>query len=185
MGEAVGATPGRGRTAGLRFAGDDRLARLAAKGDPAAFAAIYRRYQSDLGRYCQAILGSREQAEDALQNTMISALKALPGETREIALRPWLYRVAHNESISLLRQRKSFEEIDPELPEANSDPQPRAEAREGLAGLLRDLEALPERQRGALVMRELSDFSYEDIAASFDFSEGGDLRSAEGVARDG
>jgi RNA polymerase sigma factor (sigma-70 family) len=172
MGEAVSTAPSRGRAAGLRFATDERLARRAAQGDGAAFAAIFRRYQRDLSRYCQAILGSREQAEDALQNTMVSAMKALPGETREISLKPWLYRVAHNESISLMRQRRPLEEIDPELPAQDADPGPRAEAREGLATLLGDLETLPDRQRGALIMRELADFDYADIAASFDFSEG-------------
>jgi RNA polymerase sigma factor (sigma-70 family) len=172
MGEAVSTAPGRGRAAGLRFASDERLARRAAQGDAAAFATIFRRYQRDLSRYCQAILGSREQAEDALQNTMVSAMKALPGETREISLKPWLYRVAHNESISLMRQRRPLEEIDPELPARDADPGPRAEAREGLATLLGDLETLPDRQRGALIMRELADFDYADIAASFDFSEG-------------
>ncbi|MGH2987666.1 MAG: RNA polymerase sigma factor, partial [Solirubrobacterales bacterium] len=79
-----------------RLLGDERLARLAAAGDERAFAAIYRRYGHDLLRYCQAILGNAEDAADAVQNTMVSALRALPGEARDVALKPWLYRVAHN-----------------------------------------------------------------------------------------
>src|SRR5215211_3690699 len=172
MSEATWDFPGRGRTAGLRFAGDDGLARRAKTGDTAAFAEIFRRYNRELSRYCKAILGSREQAEDALQNTIISAMNALPGETREIALKPWLYRVAYNESISLLRQRRPVAELDPEQAEPGSDPRVQAEQREGLRALLADLEELPERQRGALVMRELSDLSFAEIAATFEFSEG-------------
>ncbi len=141
-------------------------------GDQAAFAAIYRRYHRELHRYCQAILGSSEQADDALQNTIVSALKSLPGETREIALKPWLFRVAHNESISLMRQRRPSEELDVELAEPGSDVVSRSEERERLRSLLRDLDALPERQRGALVMREMSDLDYAEIASSFEFSEG-------------
>ncbi|HEX6116852.1 MAG TPA: RNA polymerase sigma factor, partial [Solirubrobacterales bacterium] len=172
MNEATWASPGRGRTAGFRFARDDRLARRATAGDPAAFAEIFRRYNRELGRYCQAILGSREQAEDALQNTIVAAIKALPGETREITLRPWLYRVAYNESISMLRQRRPATALDPELADPGSDPGERTERREGLRALLGDLETLPERQRGALVMRELGDLSFAEIAATFGFSEG-------------
>ena len=172
MSEATWASPRRGRSAGLRFAGEEGLARRAKAGDTAAFAEIFRRYNRDLGRYCQAILGSREQAEDALQNTLVAAMKALPGETREIALKPWLYRVAYNESISLLRQRRPVAELDPELAEPASDPRVTSERREGLRALLADLEQLPERQRGALVMRELADLSFAEIAATYDFSEG-------------
>ena len=172
MNEATSAPPGRGRAAGLRFAGDDGLVRRAKTGDSAAFAEVYRRYNRELGRYCQAILGSRELAEDALQNTIVAAMKSLPGETREIALKPWLYRVAYNESISIMRRRRPAEELDPDIVQPGLDPSGAAERREGLRALLRDLEELPERQRGALVMRELSDLSYAQIASSFDCSEG-------------
>jgi RNA polymerase sigma factor (sigma-70 family) len=145
--------------------GDERLARLAAAGDERAFAAIYRRYGGELHRYCRAILGSSEDAADALQNTMVSALRALPGERREIALKPWLFRVAHNEAISLLRQRRPGAELDPEqltAPGADAG----AATAERLRRLVRDLGQLPDRQRGALVMRELNGISCEEIGAS-------------------
>jgi RNA polymerase sigma factor (sigma-70 family) len=165
MNEATWAAPGRGRAAGLRFAGDDGLARRATAGDSAAFAEIYRRYNRELGRYCQAILGSRELAQDALQNTIVAAMRSLPGETRAVALKPWLYRVAYNESISIMRRRRPTEELDPDTVQPGSDPSGAAERREGLRALLRDLEELPERQRGAILMRELSDLSYAAIRA--------------------
>jgi DNA-directed RNA polymerase specialized sigma24 family protein len=95
-----------------RLLGDERLARLAGAGDERAFAAIYRRYGQELHHYCCAILGDAEDAADALQNTMVSALRALPGEAREIALKPWLYRVAHNESVSLRRRRRAEVELE-------------------------------------------------------------------------
>ena len=148
-----------------RLLGDERLARLAAAGDERAFAAIYRRYGGELHRYCRAILGSSDDAADALQNTMVSALRALPGERREIALKPWLFRVAHNEAISLLRQRRSGAELDPEqltVPGAEAG----AATAERLRQLVRDLGQLPDRQRGALVMRELNGISCEEIGAS-------------------
>ena len=167
--EALRERPRGIRPAIPRLLGDERLARMAADGDERAFAAIYRRYGQELHRYCTAILGNAEDAADALQNTMVSAVRALPGERREIALKPWLYRVAHNEAISLLRQRRPGVELDPDrltVPAADAD----AATIERLRQLVDDLGQLPDRQRGALVMRELSGLSFKEIAASLNCS---------------
>lgn len=138
----------------LRLLPDGRLARLASGGDRAAFGVIFNRYHQELHRYCISILRGAEDAADALQSTMLRALNALEGDTREIALRPWLYRIAHNESITLLRRRRA--EIDSELSApARFDTDASAEMRADLHELLGDLRELPERQRSALVMREL------------------------------
>ena len=167
MSESTGRVPREVRASGppLPF-GDARLARRAAAGDERAFAAIYRRYHQDLYRYCLALLRDREDAEDALQATMVKALRALPGETRTIELKPWLFRIAHNEAISLVRRRRPTDEIDPELPELGNGPEQRTVAREQLRELVVDLDQLPEQQRGALIMRELSGLGFEQIGAA-------------------
>lgn len=154
-----------------RLLPNSRLARLAADGDAPAFEEIFRRHHQELYRYCRAILSDPDDAQDALQNTMAAALRALPGEPREISLRPWLFRVAHNEAISIARRRSDSApvlETDVVAPSAAAD----AQERERLRSLVADLNALPERQRGALVMRELSDLSYAEIAAALSTSEG-------------
>lgn len=135
-----------------------------------SFAAIYRRHHQGLYRYCLAILGNPEDAQDALQNTMVKAMRALPGERREIKLKPWLYRIAHNESIDLLRKRRPTDEIDVEASASGPSTAETAETRERLRTLIADLDALPDRQRGALAMRELAGLSFEQIAAAFDTS---------------
>jgi RNA polymerase sigma factor (sigma-70 family) len=145
---------------------DNRLARRAAGGDERALAAIFDRYHQNLYRFCLAILGSPADAQDALQNTMVKVLRALPGEEREIDLKPWLYRIAHNESIELLRRRRPFEQLDPELTTGGGSLAEDAEARERLRRLIADLEQLPDRQRGALVMRELGGLDFEEIGAA-------------------
>ncbi len=149
---------------------DARLARLAAEGSRGAFTAIYERHHQALYRYCRSILGNEEEAKDALQNTMVSALRALPGERRAIALKPWLFRVAHNEAISVLRRRSpeaSIDEVgDVAAIEADSS------IRDRLRSLFEDLHELPDRQRGALVMRELNGLSYSDIGTALDTSQG-------------
>lgn len=167
---AISLTPRTGMR--LLPRGDARLAKLAAAGDERAFAAIYDRYHQEIYRYCFAILGDAHDAQDALQGTMASALRSLPGESRAIELRPWLYRVAHNESISIVRRRQPLAEAqEPDLPR---EPAVDAvfESRERLRTLVADLATLSERQRSALVMRELSGLSHEQIAAALGTSSG-------------
>lgn len=156
----------RGRLGGAVLLSDDRLARRAAKGDERAFAAIFDRYHQPLYRFCLAIVGSPADAQDALQNTMVKVLGALPGERRQIELKPWLYRIAHNESVELLRRRRPTEALDPELATRGRGLAEDAESRERLRHLIADLERLPERQRGTLVMRELSGLDFEEIATA-------------------
>jgi RNA polymerase sigma factor (sigma-70 family) len=159
----------RGMRAGAgtaRLLSDDRLARRAIDGDQRAFSAIYRRYHQSLYRFCLAIVGNSEDAQDALQNTMVKVLAALPGEQRQIALKPWLYRIAHNESIELVRRRRETEQLDPELVSVGAGLADKVELRERLRRLIADLDQLPERQRGALVMRELAGLDFDEIAAA-------------------
>jgi RNA polymerase sigma factor (sigma-70 family) len=156
----------------LRLLSDARLSRLAAKGSTAAFAAIYERHHQPLYRYCRSILLSGEDAADALQNAMASAFEALRGEDRELNLRPWLYRIAHNEAISILRRRQPA--TDPETLERMAGPDLEAivEGNGRLRELVADLGELPEQQRGALLMRELSGLGYDEIAESAGITEG-------------
>lgn len=149
---------------------DARLARQATEGDQRAFAAIYRRYHQDLYRFCLSIVGRPEDAQEALQNTMVKALRSLPGEAREIQLRPWLYRVAHNESVDLLRRRREGPELDDSRASGAVELVETVALRERLERLLGDLDVLPERQRSALVMRELAGLGYEQIGEAFDTS---------------
>src|SRR4051794_3170878 len=115
MSEAT-ASGGSAPSAGLLgVLSDDRLLRRAAAGDERAFAAIFGRYHQPLYRFCLAIAGDPQDAQDALQNTMVKILRALPGEERRIELKPWLYRIAHNESIEVLRRRRPTVELDSEL----------------------------------------------------------------------
>ncbi len=169
--ETAWGVPWASRWAPPGILGEARLARLAAGGDRRAFATIFERYHQELYRYCRALVHDPDDAQDALQSTMASALRALPGDERQIALRPWLYRVAHNEAISILRRRTAT--IDPEsLPEAQAPGvHAEAETRERLRDLVVDLDQLPDRQRGALVMRELSGLSYGEIGAALGVTE--------------
>jgi RNA polymerase sigma factor (sigma-70 family) len=142
----------------------------ATRGDAAAFTALYERHHQALYRYCRSILHHDEDARDALQSTMVKAFAALQREERDFDLRPWLFRIAHNEAISLLRRRRDAVTLD--LAETvGTDSLPGAvESRERLAQLREDLADLPDRQRSALVLRELNGLGHEEIATVLDSS---------------
>jgi len=157
------------RSVALRLLGDDMLARRAAGGDQQAFATIYERYHQQLYRYCRSIVRDPDDASDALQNAMVNSLRAMH-RRQQGSLKAWLYRIAHNESISLLRRRRTHEDLgevaEREALAVGADP----ESSERLRELMADLSELPVRQRGALVMRELSGLEYQEIGDAFGVS---------------
>jgi RNA polymerase sigma factor (sigma-70 family) len=155
----------------LDFLGDERLARLAARGDQRAFGALFTRHQAGVTRYCRGILRNDADGEDAAQNAMVAALRALEGGTVPMRVKPWLYRIAHNEAISLARRRRTDVELDEMQLPGVGDAEEVSAVRERLGQLMTDLQSLSERQRQALVLRELYDFSYAEIAATLGSTE--------------
>src|SRR3954451_5743690 len=146
-----------------------RLRSGMARGDRAVFAAVYERYHEELYRYCRSILRHDEDAQDALQSAMARAYAALQDERRDFDLRPWLFRIAHNEAISILRKRRATSELD-DAPDAPDELTDRVAEREELRLLRLDLAELPERQRAALVLRELNGLSHAEIGAALELS---------------
>ncbi|CAA9517476.1 MAG: hypothetical protein AVDCRST_MAG67-3149 [uncultured Solirubrobacteraceae bacterium] len=171
--------------------GDELLAGRAAMGDDAAFTTLYERYYGPLLGYTGSILLNGEDARDATQNALESALRALPARDASRPLRPWLYRIAHNEAITMVRRRRPQSELVEELEPTVPGPEVDAEQRGRLAQLIDDLRTLPERQRGALVMRELNGLSYDEIGLALGMSNDAarravfDARSALHDAVDG
>lgn len=155
--------------AALGLLPDERLAARAAQGDREAFAVLFRRHHQAVFRYCLALLRNPEDAADVLQTTMLKALQTLAAGRKDLAVRPWLFRVAHNEAISLLRRRGRQVELSEDVASLETVHEA-SETRSRLTGLLEDLRELPERQRGALLMRELDGLPYERIAEAFETS---------------
>ncbi len=155
-----------------RLLGDERLAKLAGRGNGRAFGALYNRHHQALYRYCRSILGNHHDAQDALQSAMMRAYDALARQQRDLAVKPWLFRIAHNEAVTILRRRRPEQELASDLESVSADVESTLQTRERLAALVADLRSLPERQRAALVMRELSGLSIREIAAALSISEG-------------
>jgi RNA polymerase sigma factor (sigma-70 family) len=149
----------------LRGLSDEGLVRLARRGSPHAFAGIYDRYGDALYRYCLTIVREAEDARDALQATMLAAYRSLDDGSRDIALRPWLYRIAHNESVTLLRRRRLHEDIEDAALPASDSLEAYVAGRERVAELWSDLARLAPRQRQALVLHELHGLRHREVAA--------------------
>jgi RNA polymerase sigma factor (sigma-70 family) len=148
----------------LGLASDRRLVSLVRAGSEPAFEVVFERHAPALLGYCRQILGSHEEAEDAVQQTFASAHRSLEESDQPIDLKPWLYTIARNRCLSMLRARKpdSLPIEDEVIPSAALADQ--AELRDELRDLVRDLADLPEQQRSALVLFELGDLSHADIA---------------------
>jgi RNA polymerase sigma factor (sigma-70 family) len=151
------------RGPGLRFRRGAGSRSLLARGDSVAFARVYEEHHQALFRYCRSLLRHDEDAQDALQSTMANAFAALRDDQRDFELRPWLFRIAHNEAISILRRRRDTSELD-ELPGFEPSLETRVAEREDLRALNDDMADLPERQRAAIVLRELNGLSQHEIA---------------------
>jgi len=148
----------------LRLVGDDRLVASVRRGDSAAFEAMYDRHSAELLSFCVYMLGSRHDAEDALQATFASAYRALRSDRRTVALRPWLFTIARNQCLSILRRRRPWVELNGE-PALNGDPLRELELREEVRLMIEGLRALPESQRASLVLAELHGFSQSEIGS--------------------
>ena len=155
----------------LRLRSDEQLLALFRAGSEDAFGVIHDRYRQRLFAYVRQMLsaGPRQDAEDVMQDVFVRAYGALRADEREVNLRAWLYRVAHNRCIDHLRRptpppAEIFEMSRKPL----HDPIEEAQRREDLTRLVEDVGRLPEQQRSALLMREIDGMSYADLAAALD-----------------
>jgi RNA polymerase sigma factor (sigma-70 family) len=147
---------------------DARLASRAADGDERAFEELYRRHSGPLYRYCGSIVGNTHEAEEALQSAMFSAYRALHEGVPVLQFRAWLYRIAHNHCLDILRRRREAHELDGTEEERGLRVDEQVVLREDLRQLRRDLAALDAAQRAALVLREMSGLSHGEIALALD-----------------
>ena len=155
----------------LRLRSDDQLLALFRAGSDEAFNTLHDRYRQRLFAYVRQMLASqsRQDAEDVLQDVFVRAFGALRADDRQVNVRAWLYRVAHNRCIDHLRRpipapADVFEMSRTPL----HDPLEDAQRREDLRRLVTDVGRLPEQQRSALLMREIDGMSYADLATALD-----------------
>jgi RNA polymerase sigma-70 factor (ECF subfamily) len=169
--------------------GPEEAALLAAarEGDEHAFAQLTGRYRRELQVHCYRMLGSLDDAEDLVQETMLRAWRRLGGFEGRTSLRRWLYRIATNACLNTLEReprvvlfptggdadppplaRTSWLEPYPDslLPDpAEGDPEARLDLRESIAlAFLAAIQQLPPRQRAMLVLFDVLGWSASEIA---------------------
>jgi RNA polymerase sigma-70 factor (ECF subfamily) len=161
----------RPRFPGASAHSDQRLLELARKGDERAFELIVRRHRSALLSYCRRLGLGDARAEDAVQQTFISAWLALCRGDEVRDLSAWLGRITHNKAISLLRAGAPA--AGAELPlETVWDGRAGIDERLALRHTLAAVAALPERQRDALLLSAIDGRSYEEVAAALGITPG-------------
>jgi RNA polymerase sigma factor (sigma-70 family) len=160
----------RGPTPLLRLQSDERLVALTRRGNQAAYEALVGRYQSRLLAFCRHMLGSREDAEDVLQEVFAAAFNAMIADERALNVRPWLYRIARNRSLNHLRRAQAIgvDSMDVHLSEHGTTTADKVHKREEFRQLMEDVQGLPETQRTALLLREIDALSYEQIAEAME-----------------
>jgi RNA polymerase sigma-70 factor, ECF subfamily len=172
----------------------------ARSGDQAAFEALVGPYLREMQVHCYRFLGSVTDAEDALQETLTAAWRGLPGFEGRASIRTWLYRIATSRCLNMLRSSSrrppaawaSPDVVPPEptrhgevvwlepypdllladAPDTQAGPEARYESRETISlAFITALQLLPPRQRAALILRDVLDFSTREVAETLNTTE--------------
>ncbi len=174
--------------------GHDGPDRSGPAGDHNAFRNLVQGHSHELQVHCYRILGSLQDAEDALQETLVSAWRNLGEFGQQSSLRTWLYKIATNRCLGMLRADSRRPRIAPPLPEAalpeptgagdappwlepypdvlldhlvdqRPGPEARYETTEAISlAFITALQLLPPRQRAALVLRDVLGYHAAEVA---------------------
>jgi RNA polymerase sigma-70 factor, ECF subfamily len=177
--------------------GEAVLARARA-GDEEAFRELTEPHRRELHLHCYRILGSVQDAEDMVQETLLGAWRSLEAFEGRASVRSWLYRIATNRCLNALRARSRRPRqvpamadaleptgriepvwLDPypdvlleDIPDRSAGPAARYEARESIElSFIVALQHLPPRQRAALVLADVLGFRTGEVAAMLDAGE--------------
>ena len=135
---------------------------------PVTLAELTQRHRGEIVGYLARLLGDRQEAEDACQEVFMRAHRAFDRLGPDANSRAWLYRIATNTGLNAARRRSHRAaravDVDPDALPAVAGPAP--ERREELRAVRRAVEALPPRQRAALLLRQFHDLGYAEIAAT-------------------
>ena len=141
----------------------------------AQFLALAEKLRPELHRYCARLIGSVIDGEDVVQDTFARAFVALDELEDGAPMRAWLFRIAHNRALDLLRSRairaaepiEAAEELaDPEIP----DPVEAMMRREAVETAVSRFAELPTMQRSVVILKDVLDQSLEEIAAMLDLT---------------
>jgi RNA polymerase sigma-70 factor (ECF subfamily) len=165
---------------------DGELVTRAVRGDHDAFDTLVRAHTPRMYRVALRITGSPAEAEDVVQESWISAWRALPSFRHESAVSTWLYRVVTNSALASLRRRNPTVSLDAALhaeqggrgpllgsgvlADSSANPEGQVVQAEQVDAVLAAIAGLDLPQRVPLVLRELEGLSYEEVAEVLEVS---------------
>jgi RNA polymerase sigma-70 factor (ECF subfamily) len=179
----------------------DELVDRARAGDATAFEGLVEPHRRELLVHCYRMLGSVQDAEDVLQETLVASWRGLAGFEGRASVRTWLYRIATNRCLNALRDGERRPRTAPELPPVHPFPEPtrvgepvwlqpfpdalaegvadsapgpeaRYESRETISlAFVTAVQALTPRQRAVLVLRDVLGFRAAEVAGMLDLTE--------------
>jgi RNA polymerase sigma-70 factor (ECF subfamily) len=153
-------------------------------GDRVEFARMVDAHSGPIYRLGLKMLGNPQDAEDVLQNTFLNALMHLPGFEGRSSISTWLYRIASNEALMLIRRKKpgiNIEDMQTEdsdeglMPEIFMDwsilPEHELLTEEGKKAIDEAIEKLPETLRMVFILRDIEDVSIKETAEILNLTE--------------
>ena len=153
---------------------EQELVALAQKGDQDAFARLVEANQGKIYTLTLRMTGNPDDGAELAQEAFLRAWKGLPGFQAESSFSTWLYRLASNACVDLLRREGRHraaaglslddEELNLDVPDPARSPQDEAERRELRESIDRGLAALSPEHRQVLVLREIHQLRYDEIA---------------------
>ncbi len=155
----------------LIAAGDRILAGRAGDGDVRAFEVLIHRYGPLMRSYSRNLLGSSDEADDAVQQAFIIAWQQLSTLADPGAVKPWLMRIVNRKCLDRIRSRRPSADLDDPAVLASSGgggPEAAAQNQALQTALTAVLWTLPEAQRRCWLMKEVAGYSYDDIAEELD-----------------
>jgi len=148
-------------------------------GDRRAFAGLVRRHQDRMFGFLLRMLGTRDEAMDVTQDSFLKAWRALPDWRPEARFTTWLFQIARNAALDLLRHRQRIEFVSVDADPAHDmvedyapSPEKQFSDRQRIGLLQRAVDSLPVDQREILLLRELEDMSYAELALILGINEG-------------
>jgi RNA polymerase sigma-70 factor (ECF subfamily) len=155
------------------FQADLSEIRAIAAGDSAAFQRLIDREAPRLVRFASGMLGSLDEAEDAVQDTLIRLWENAASWTPEARIGTWLHRVCYNRAIDALRRRRAVvnDSVLDDLPDETDPPDAAMVRAETILSVRDAIERLPARQRTAVLLFHFQDFSQRDAAGVMGISE--------------
>lgn len=150
---------------------DAPLIAAAKAGDLDAFDGLVRRHGRACARLAQRLTGSREDAEDVVQEAFAKAFRFLERFREDASFRTWMLRITLHQAKDVLRRRCRRDQMatmttlkDPEVESTHAGPTRTAEARDEVARLRLALDELPARQRAALLLKVYEGLPYNEVA---------------------